>query len=178
MKYFIFAMFFVCSATILYAQDFFIPDGALPVVRDELKPLDKTLQNRASKYSQRRYKIIDGRVFAVEDEPQIVPEETPSESLRKSVAVEATPTEQVTLPVASVETQPQPEPEPQNIILPPKVAAVDNKLPSYKNRYSFYLSDLQTFQKTGKMPANSDLENALKKLSSPRKDVLFDAVVQ
>lgn len=182
MKYFIFAMFFVFSATILYAQDFFIPDGALPVVRDELKPLDKNLQDHASKYSQRRYKIIDGRVFAIENEPEKTPENVVSEPVQEALTAEIKPLEQATLPVASVDVQPteesEDETESENKILPPKIAAVDKSLPPYKNRYSFYLSDLQSFQTTGKMPQNPDLDNALKKLSSKRKEVLFDGIVQ
>ncbi len=174
MKYFIFATLFICSATVLYAQDFFIPDGALPVVRDELKPLNRGLQDRASNYSERRYKVIDGRVFAIENEPKAAPEPSLQEQISEQVQEPVIPALQ---PEQKVETQVA-ETEPENIILPPTVAPVDNSLPSYKNRYNLYLADLQSFQKTKKMPENADLNESLKKLSAPRKKVLFEGVVK
>ena len=174
MKYFIFATLFICSATVLYAQDFFIPEGALPVVRDELKPLNKGLQDRSSNYSDRRYKVIDGRVFAIENEPKAAPEPIVQEQLSDQVQEPVTPHLQ---PEQKVESEVA-EVEPEKTILPPKVSPVDNSLPSYKNRYTLYLADLQSFQKTKKMPENADLNEALKKLSAPRKNVLFDGIVK
>lgn len=70
MKYFIFAMLFILSAPLAYAQDFFMPSGALSSAQDRLKPLNKNVEKGLSGYNQRRYKLIDGRVIALPNEVQ------------------------------------------------------------------------------------------------------------
>lgn len=70
MKYFIFAMLFILSAPLAYAQGFFMPSGALSSAQDKLKPLNKDVEKELSGYNQRRYKVIDGRVIALPNEPQ------------------------------------------------------------------------------------------------------------
>ena len=71
MKYFVFAMIFILSAPDVKAQDFFMPSSALLSSADKLKPLN---QNTLSGYNQHRYKVIDGRVFLLPDEPETVSE--------------------------------------------------------------------------------------------------------
>lgn len=70
MKYFVFAMLFILSAPLANAQDFFMPGNALSSAKDKLKPLNKDLEQGLSNYNQRRYKVIDGRVIALPNEPE------------------------------------------------------------------------------------------------------------
>ena len=60
----------------------------------------------------------------------------------------------------------------------PVVQDFDSNLPIYKNRYTLYVNDLKTFQKTNKLPKNKDLEDTLKKLSRAREVTLFEGEVQ
>ena len=71
MKYFIFATVFIFSAFALHAQDFFIPGNALSSSADKLKPLIPNAEESLSGFSQRRYKVIDGRVIALPNEPEL-----------------------------------------------------------------------------------------------------------
>lgn len=61
---------------------------------------------------------------------------------------------------------------------PPQTSIVDQNLPSYRNRYNQYINNLQTFQQTGQMPYNTELEKTLSKLSSSRKTVLFKGSIK
>ncbi|HCU58551.1 MAG TPA: hypothetical protein DIC64_01055 [Alphaproteobacteria bacterium] len=181
MKYFIFAIVFLLSVATLQAQDFFVPSGAFSSTVEKLKPINDD-QSQLSPYSQRRYKVIDGRVFAIKDEMTEAPQETeptdnpivtspqlpsPAEPAALTTVAEKIPTPVVETPVLQV---------PQ--ISAPQTAPVDSKLPSYKNRYALYLNDLQTFQKTKQMPENKDLAATLKKLSEPREIVLFQGKLE
>ena len=183
MKYFVFATFLSFFASSVYGQDFFIPKGAMMPVQDNLKPLDDTLTEHVNTYSERRYVVRDGRVIAVENE--IVEEEIPTQEAQNVAADTNTPQREN---VQALEQEPLPEPT-QNFVLKetaprqplveaPQTDAVDHALPAYKNRYAFYLEDLKTFQKTGKMPQNPDLQKMLEDLSSPQSETLFDAVLR
>lgn len=48
----------------------------------------------------------------------------------------------------------------------PQIEPVDVSAPSYKKRYAQYLESLQSFQLTGVMPNNPELEQTLSKLNS------------
>lgn len=181
MKYFIFAIVFVLCIATLQAQDFFVPSGAFSPTTEKLKPLNEN-QSQLSPYSQRRYKVIDGHVFAIKDE--VVPppqEEEPAENPAVSSPELPLPAEPAALTTVA-EKIPTPVVETPVLQVPqisaPQTAPVDLKLPSYKNRYALYLKDLQTFQKTKQMPENKDLAAALKKLSEPREIVLFQGKLE
>ena len=181
MKYFVFATFLSFFASSVYGQDFFIPKGAMMPVQDNLKPLDDTLTEHMNTYSERRYIIRDGRVIAVENE--IVEEEIPTQEAQ-NVADDTPQRENIQVP----EQEPLPAPiqnsslketaPRQPFVEAPQTDAVDHALPAYKNRYAFYLEDLKTFRKTGKMPQNPDLQKMLEDLSSPQSETLFDAVLR
>lgn len=190
MKYFIFAILFTLSTTNLYAQDFFIPGNAFLPTEEKLQPLDKNLNDQFSRYDQRRYQIIDGRVIALENEvekaepePKVFhatiepisetkdnnPQPNVSENVIGSPLIDKKAVEEVKEEAPIVDIK--------HVSQPPKVASVDSKLPSYKNRYTLYVSDLQEFQKKGKFPENKDLNETLAKLSQPREIVLFEGKV-
>ena len=186
MKYFIFAIVFVFCASTIQAQDFFVPNGAFMPTAEKLKPLNEDQQQLAP-YSQRRYKVIDGRVFAIKDEPKEISQEPEALS---------TDTPDLKVPETALTLEPLPSqntvtttPEPvlktvENLtvqtpqVKAPSASPIDNKLPSYKNRYAQYLQDLQTFQKTKQMPENKELESTLEKLSEPREIVLFQGKLE
>lgn len=202
MKYFIFAMIFILSAPDLHAQDFFMPSNAMSTAKDKLKPLNKDVRNGLSDYNQRRYKVVDGLVVALPNEPSQDEEpiaeievqtdkpastQTPAPS---SVVKDASETV-LTEPSSTQKKVPLHEPfflkpkqvenEPQTIMPEPEAPIVqefDSDQPPYKNRYAQYINDLKTFQKTGKLPKNKELENVLQKMTKPREIILFEGEVK
>ena len=211
MKYFIFAMFFIFSAFALHAQDFFIPANALSSSVDKIKPLNSNVEKSLSNYNQRRYKVIDGLVIPLPNEPSLdEAPETPvieSENIDTQSQKSDKPADQ-TMPSEISETaeiistnnnlptndSPHFQQEtlseeqfiendnnPQADILllqPPATQDFNSKLPLYKNRYTLYLNDLKTFQKTKKFPKNKELDDLLQKLSRPRELTLFEGEIK
>jgi len=179
MKYFIFAIVFLFSITDLQAQDFFIPDGAFLPATEKLKPLKINSDSKVLPYQQGRYKLIDGRVFAIEDEPddpqqiyvptdEYILSEQPSslpDKINDQQLSNTQPLNTENIEISKV------------LVSPPFVDPVDKNLPAYKNRYALYLADLEKFQKTGTMPENPDLKATLKKLATPREIILFEGEV-
>ena len=200
MKYFIFAIIFILSAPDLNAQDFFMPNNALSSAKDNLKPLNSAVQRNLSDYNQHRYKVIDGHVIALPNEPQ--KQETTSETEEKNKIAQEAPLpstdaakpllisdkpKQTSAPVPSDKpadikpTQPEAKSKPQVAkpnIQAPAVQPVDHKLPLYKNRYTQYTNDLKKFQQTNKLPKNQELEDVLQRLARPREIILFDGEVK
>ncbi len=166
MKYFVFAITLIFSATASLANDFFIPKGAMMVAKDRLQPLSNAQREHTGAYSQGRYTILDGRVIALENEVRQEPAE-----------------------VAIVETVTQDEPEiteqepkvsvvQKSTVTPPITPEIDYKKPIYKNRYALYVNDLKVFAQTKKMPENQDLSILLKRFESPRSVTVFDSVIE
>ena len=191
MKYFIFAMLFILTATEVKAQGFFIPNGALTPSVDRIKPLDEDVEAQLSDYSQRRYKVIDGRVIALPNEPTVdlnnppdIAENQPTQpSLPKQKVVPNTIPEHHPAGMAKI-SQPKPEKkisvqEPQietSPIIPEYTPNPD--MPAYKTRYSQYLQYLKEFQNTGTLPKNDELNKMLRTMSSPHEQILFDGDVK
>lgn len=191
MKYFIYAMFFILSITALKAQDFFVPTGAFSSPNERIQPLEEDAEDQLSSFSQRRYRVLDGRVYALPDEidtqeefeqEEIVNEDInialplqpeSAESADKNINSQVVVSETITQPVEPTIKEEKITVETPKVN-PPKLDAVDEKLPSYKNRYALYLADLETFQKTGKMPKNQDLSSTIEKLSKPYEVILFE----
>lgn len=201
MKYFIFAMIFILSAPDLQAQDFFMPSNAMSSAKDKLKPLNKDVRRGLSDYNQRRYKVVDGLVVALPNEPSPEAVEPLAEITLKtdeqpstqpvSAAIKDASTPAFTEQSSTQNTVPLHEPaflkpeqaenEPQTIMPEPEAPALqdfDNNQPTYKNRYTQYINDLKIFQKTGTLPKNKELESVLQKLTKPREIILFEGEVQ
>lgn len=168
MKYFLFATFLSLLSNSVFAQDFFIPEGAMRSAVDHLEPLNQELQKQTSNYDQRRYVIRDGRVFAVENE--VIPEtkqdeeELPSDETETTNVLESQP-EQLAENVSDVIEETATK-APQILI--------DQSLPSYKNRYAQYIEDLKVFQKTKALPENDELNDVLNILSKPQSSIIFE----
>ncbi|MBO4285419.1 MAG: hypothetical protein J5895_04225 [Alphaproteobacteria bacterium] len=196
MKYFILTTIFICSIHPLFAQDFFIPDGAIKEVTDNLPPLPQALQERAASYGQRRHSLSDGRVFALEDEMDAQKvqsdfdesfeaqfDEAVLEALQENLAQdtlfgnENEPEEKLAKIVVSPESTATSEQQAPVFAAPLTVEKFDDTLPDYKKRYALYLEDLKTFQQTKSLPQNQELNKTLDKLSTIRTEVLFEGTV-
>ena len=68
MKFFVFATVLSAMATGVMAQGFYIPSGAIQKKEDRPSAIKGNVENQDTLYTQRRYKVIDGRVFLIEDE--------------------------------------------------------------------------------------------------------------
>lgn len=55
----------------------------------------------------------------------------------------------------------------------PQTEEVNSALPDYRNSYTKYVSDLQTFHQTGLFPKNEALSQALSKMTSEKEIVLY-----
>ena len=60
-----------------------------------------------------------------------------------------------------------------NNIVAPKTDAISPDLPSYRNRYSQYVNDLQVFHQTGLFPENKELNQALNKMNSTKDIIIY-----
>ncbi|MBO7097289.1 MAG: hypothetical protein J6W11_01450 [Alphaproteobacteria bacterium] len=192
MKYFIFAMLFIGMSGSLAAQGFFIPNDAFAPSVEKLKPLDQEVEDQLSDFSQRRYKIIDGRVIALPNEPQISTEDTEDDDIQQQAdnnvpLLEEKPQQNIEVkkqqntpllssqdiqkkPNASIPLLEITQPAPQDF--------ESSDVPSYKNRYAQYLKSLKQFQKTGTLPENNELQATLNKLSGYNEFILYDGEVQ
>ena len=194
MKYFIYAMFFILSITALKAQYFFLPDVAFSSPKEKLRPLSKEAEELTSSFSQRRYRVVNGRVFALPNEVDFQEENESQELIDNSINTElplqpdsfetieqntdSKLTNQDIETTTSVPTISEIKEEIKKPkVNPPKIASLDEKLPLYKNRYALYLKDLEIFQTTGKMPKNKDLSLTIEKLSKPYEVILFQGKI-
>ncbi|MBQ7659227.1 MAG: hypothetical protein IJS26_00580 [Alphaproteobacteria bacterium] len=196
MKYFILTTIFICSIHPLFAQDFFVPSGAIAEVKDNLPPLPQALRERAASYEQRRHTISDGRVFALEDEMDAQKvqsafdesfeaqfDEAVLDALQENLAQdtllgnENEPEEEIAKIVVSPESTATSEQQAPVFAAPLTDEKIDDSLPDYKKRYALYLADLKTFEKTKSLPANEPLNQTLDKLSAPRTEILFEGVI-
>ena len=190
MKYFIFAMLFIGMSGSLAAQGFFIPNDAFAPSVEKLKPLDQEVEDQLSDFSQRRYKVIDGRVIALPNEPEISTDNdyTDQQQADNNVPlIEQKPQQNIEVkqqqntpllssqdiqkkPNASIPLLEITQPAPQDF--------ESSDVPSYKNRYAQYLKSLKQFQKTGTLPENNELQATLNKLSGYNEFILYDGEVQ
>lgn len=196
MKYFILTTIFICSIHPLFAQDFFVPSGAIAEVKDNLPPLPQALRERAASYEQRRHTISDGRVIAFEDEMDaqkvqsdfdesfdVLFDEAVSEALQQNLPQDTLFGQEMPLEeeVADVAFLPQSTDtlsrETPVFAAPLTDEKIDDSLPDYKKRYALYLADLKTFEKTKSLPANEPLNQTLDKLSAPRTEILFEGAI-
>ncbi len=175
-------MFFIALPQVALTQDFFVPDGAVRQVYDRIEPLPEELNQQALNYQQRRYVIVDGRVMALEDEKPEIPTEQPSlstPSLPENNAVLPQPLkntqtaeEALLAETAPLVTTKEPMAKEKDSIDAPS-DQLDPSLPAYKNRYALYVSDLKSFQTTGQLPQNEDLNKFLEKMAKPHTETLF-----
>ena len=199
MKYFIFAMFFILWTPASSAQDFFVPGNAFSSAADKLKPVprDRANYNQPDEVTPDEENIelqqpetdmlpLVQTTQAEKEIPMPEPKVEP-EAQKDVVAVNTPEAAPVTLhEPAFLKPRPQleeddDEDEEESIMFQaeaPVVQDFDSNLPIYKNRYTLYVNDLKTFQKTNKLPKNKDLEDTLKKLSRAREVTLFEGEVQ
>ena len=163
-----------------------VVDGRVIALPDEVIPDEENIED-----AEQKNDVPTPVQTTRTEEPAPIPElkAEPEPEIQKDVVAINTPEPApVTLhepaflkPLPSVEDNEEDEDEQESIMFQPDAPVVqgfDNALPIYKNRYTLYVDDLKTFQKTNKLPKNKDIEDTLKKLSRAREVILFEGEVQ
>lgn len=161
-------------------------DGRVIALPDEIIPNEENIEDIESENDM--LPSVQTPLTEEEASPMSVLKAEPELEIQKDVvAVNAPEPTPVALhepaflkPLPSVEEDDEEEEQESIMFQPdaPVVQGFDNNLPIYKNRYTLYVDDLKTFQKTNKLPKNKDIEDILKKLSHAREVILFEGEVR
>lgn len=161
-------------------------DGRVIALPDEIIPNEENIEDIESENDM--LPSVQTPLTEEEASPMSVLKAEPELEIQKDVvAVTAPEPTPVALhepaflkPLPSVEEDDEEEEQESIMFQPdaPVVQGFDNNLPIYKNRYTLYVDDLKTFQKTNKLPKNKDIEDILKKLSRAREVILFEGEVR
>ena len=177
MKHFIFICALLCVVGMHTAKtaDFFIPQSEQAPRYEKLPTLNRAYQEQNMPTKQHEYIYVDGRFLRTDadEEPQIPPQ--------APEVVQAEPIQNQPAPVLE-------QPAPQIAQTPVKtVQSVEpDAIKQYRTAqntteiesiYQTYLQTLSDFQQTGTLSANPRLENALRKMNSAEKIVIFQGKV-
>lgn len=169
------------------AQGFFIPASELEPRYEKLPPVPYSSRptfNQNQKQRIQKYIAVDGRFIPIIEERPLVMEDEQTDTLAPVVPEEIQVTESgapqtdnkiaATVPESARSASvPQIQPETIFAVSAPQTDPVDVGLPSYRNRYAQYLSDLTLFQHGGFLPSNADLENTLAKMNSNEYRIMY-----
>lgn len=188
MKYFLFAMLLTFLTSSAGAQDFFVPDNAFGVAQDRLaspvKNADKT------SFSQRRYRIIDGRVYPIEDDSVTSGANTPStqsvhqsqpslpqRQQQKTTVQATTPNHQIPNSRQTIQSSVDNKDVKSGNITPLASIGADRNI-IYQDLFKTYKDEREKFKKQHKFPKNQKLEDMLAQFKTPHSITLFQNKVE
>lgn len=187
MKYFTFAMLFISLLHTSYAQDFFVPNGAFGTAQDHLTSPVKNLEQMP--FKERRYNVLDGRIYAIEDEPLVQTDNlsseaqnTPSEIYsEKRNTIPQIPTQELTNKDIQLQNAPQNKISSINFSRLTSSMETNEKakrLERYQELFNTYITEREQFKKSHKFPKNKKLEDMLNEFKKPQNITLFQGTLE